>query len=64
MNQYKVILNSDRVHLSLNGSPVATYLFSQFGDDETEAKNIAIGFAVNKLLGEGCTSVIVEDKSE
>lgn len=51
---YSVAINSDRVHISLNETPVETILFTKFYDppfnDKEEAKQAAIGYAVVKSI--------------
>lgn len=53
MKNYSVTLNSDRVHLVVNGTPVETHLFSTYLDTDTpieDAKNIAVGILVVKAM--------------
>jgi hypothetical protein len=47
---YEVAINSDRVHLSLEGIPVETHLFSRYADKDQDGKEIAIGVIVAKAL--------------
>lgn len=50
MNNYAISLNSDRVHLTLDGIPVETHLFSRYADEHTDGKDIAVGIVVCKAL--------------
>lgn len=68
INMYTVALNSDRVHLSLNGTPVETHMFKSYQDDHMndtieDAAQVAIGIVVLKAIRLNNGSVTVEDKS-
>jgi len=51
---YKVVLNSDRVHISNWGRqgnvPLETHLFSKYADKYQDGKEIAVGLCVLKAM--------------
>jgi len=48
---YKVVLNSDRVHISNGDSvPLETHLFSKYADKYQDGKEIAVGLCVLKAM--------------
>ena len=72
MKKYLVVLNADRVHISLDGVPVETFIFSDykavyapdFAVFDEDAKMIAIGKAVVKALAIAGGPVTVHDVSK
>ncbi len=47
---YKVVLNSDRVHISKHSVPLETHLFSKYADKYQDGKEIAVGLCVLKAM--------------
>jgi hypothetical protein len=71
MKKYLVVLNDDRVHISFDGVPVETFIFSDymegtptFGVFDDDAKQIAVGVAVCKALEINKGPVTVHDVSK
>lgn len=55
--KYAVVINSDRVHISLDGAPVETRLFSIYADKHQDGKEVAIGLVVIKAMALNDTGI-------
>lgn len=65
MKPYTVSINSDRVHISKDSTPLETIMFSLYADGKsTTGREEAIGEAVVKAIYLNRGSVVVTDLSE